>query len=116
MRFCAKASSIWMSSFDAMLFANLLLEHFPVKPALPDQFLVCPALDDAALLQHEDLVRVMHRRKTLRDHKRGAPLASRRIAVWIKCSVAGSTLAVASSRIRMRGFIRKALAIATRCR
>src|SRR4026209_1073811 len=74
MRFCAKASSIWMSSLDAMLFPNLLLEHLAVKPALPNQFFVCPAIDDAALLQHQDLVGVMHRRESLRDHKRRTPL------------------------------------------
>src|SRR4026209_1816659 len=75
MRFCANASSIWMSSFDAMLFANLLLEYFPIEPALPDQFLVCPAFDDATVLEHQDLVRVMNGQEALRDYKRRAPLA-----------------------------------------
>src|SRR5687767_9229759 len=75
MRFCANASSIWMSSFDAMLFANLLLEDLAIEPALANQFLVRATLHDASFLQHQDLVRVVHRRKSLRDHERRAPFA-----------------------------------------
>src|SRR5687768_1413287 len=75
MRFCANASSIWMSSFDAMLLADLLLEHFAIKAALPNEFLMRAALHNPAFFQYKNLVGVMHCRKALCDHECRASFA-----------------------------------------
>ncbi len=43
-----------------------------VGTATRDQFLTATGLDDAALLQDNNLINVMNRGQAMRDHKRGA--------------------------------------------
>jgi hypothetical protein len=68
------------------------------------------------VLEHDELVRERERREPVGDDDRRPP--SHRLAqpARILASVVASTLAVASSRIRMRGSRTSARAIATRWR
>src|SRR3990170_1939363 len=47
------------------LVAQLQIVDLPVEPVLLEQLLVAPALDDAAFLQHQDLVGRLHRPQAL---------------------------------------------------
>jgi hypothetical protein len=51
---------------------RLQIEHRPVAPALGDQFVVRPELDDAAVLEHADPVGVADRGKAMRNQDGGA--------------------------------------------
>jgi hypothetical protein len=72
-------------------------------------------LHDAAFVQHDNLVRVHQALHAVRDDKRGAPLHQRLQRAPDLASVSMSTDEVESSRIRMRGFLSRVRAIATRC-
>ena len=50
----------------------LLLEDFAIETAALDQFIMPTALDDAAFLEHENLVGVLHGGESLRDDEMGA--------------------------------------------
>ena len=90
--------------------------HLGVEAALAQQLVVGAALGDAALVEHDDLVGVDHGRQAVGDDDRGAAARRRRSSVsWIAASVRLSSALVASSRIRIGGFLSRVRAIATRC-
>src|SRR5690606_35321662 len=49
----------------------LYLRKLPVEPALVDESIVGSALDDAAILDHDDLIRVLDRTQPVGDHDGG---------------------------------------------
>ncbi len=74
------------------------------------------ALDDHALVEHEDLVGADDGRQPVRDDQRGAALRdTRSSASWISLSVWLSSAEVASSSTRIGGALRIVRAMATRC-
>ena len=52
----------------------LPLPHLRIQAIRRQQLLMRPALDDPAVIQHQDLLRIGHRRQAVRDHQRGAVL------------------------------------------
>ncbi len=69
---------------------ELVIVQPRVEPIQRQQLGVGAALDDAAVIEHQDLVRIDDGRQTVRDHERRAPLrdalqhiAARRGEVWI---------------------------------
>ena len=63
-----------------LLFQQLLPVHGRVEAAARDQLVVRAALDDAAAVEHEDLIGVAHRRHAVRHDERRPLRASRRAA------------------------------------
>ena len=61
----------------SLLEAVLLVVELPVAPAAGEQLLVRAALDDLAVLEHQDLIRAANRRQPMRDDERGAAPAQR---------------------------------------
>lgn len=53
---------------------TLAVPHAGIDAAERQQFLMIAALDDHALIEHDDLVGIHHRRQTMRDHQRGTVL------------------------------------------
>ena len=68
-------------------------------------------LDDSTLVYHDNPIRVADRAQAVGDDDGRAPVSKRSIASWISASVTVSMLAVASSRIRIRGSARTARAM-----
>ena len=74
------------------------------------------ALDDAAVVEDDDVVGVFHRGDAVRDdQRRPSPSAPRAAHRRIRSSVAVSTALSESSRIRMAGSRTSARAMAVRC-
>ena len=80
-----------------------------------DQRFVRAALDDRAVVEHDDVIGVFHRRHAVRDDQHRPPLPDRRSACRIRSSVCVSTALSESSRIRISGSRTSARAIAVRC-
>ena len=89
---------------------------------LRDQLAEGAALDDAAAVQHQDVIGVGDRGEAVRDDEGGAALRSRSSARLMRASVSTSSALVASSRIRIGAFFEDgagdgdALALAARQR
>ena len=82
----------------------LLVVELPVASAEREQLVVRAALDDLAVLEHEDLVGAADRRQPVRDDERRAAVAQRRAGRPGSCaSLSLSRLDVASSSSRIRG-------------
>ena len=95
---------------------RLAVPQLGVEPAALEQLLVRAALGDPAVVEHDDLVGVDDGRQAVGDDDRGAAARRRASSVsWIACSVRLSSALVASSRIRIGGFLSRVRAIATRC-
>src|SRR5256886_7794290 len=62
----------WLRRRDGALVDELSCVETVVEAALREQLGVRALLDDAASVQHEDPVRALDRRETVRDHDRGA--------------------------------------------
>src|SRR5436190_2201279 len=62
----------WLRRRDGALVDELSCVETVVEAALREQLGVRALLDDAASIQHEDPVRALDRRETVRDHDRGA--------------------------------------------
>src|SRR6266853_1058304 len=60
---------------NARSFLNLLLEHFAVKAAALDQFLMGAAFNDAAAVEDQNQIGVLNGGKALRDDERRSPFA-----------------------------------------
>src|SRR6266571_3624291 len=89
--------------------------HLRVGAFAFEELAVGAALDDAARIQHQDLVRVHHGESRCAITSVVRPLAMRSSSAWMPFSVSESSAEVASSKTRMLGFLRTARAIATRC-
>ena len=80
-----------------------------------EQLLVGAELDDAAAVEHDDLVGVADRREPVRDRDRRPALREPSSASCTGRSVCVSSAEVASSRTRTGGLRRIVRAIAIRC-
>jgi hypothetical protein len=92
-----------------------VLVNLPEDGTRLEQFGLRPAGDDPPVVEDDHLVREGDRGQSVGDDDRRPPITSRRPA-RILASVVASTEAVASSRMRMRGSMRSARAIAMRWR
>jgi hypothetical protein len=81
-----------------------------------EQLGVRAARRDPALLEHDDVVGERDRREPVARSRTSCAAITSRSAVLIACSVDASTEEVASSRIRIRGSLSSARAIAIRWR
>src|SRR2546423_12714 len=72
-----------LARFDEAILSEviLLVVELTVPPAVGKQILVAPALDDLALLEHQNLICAANGGQPVRDHERRAPLAQRSQAV-----------------------------------
>jgi hypothetical protein len=73
------------------------------------------AFDDAAAVHHDDLVGVDDGRQAVRDDESGSIARQTVEFLLMACSESESSADVASSKIRIGGFLRMARAIAMRC-
>ena len=80
-----------------------------------EKFLIRAALGDAAVGNDDDLACGADGGQAVRNDERGAIFASSSNACWIFASVSVSSALVASSRMRIGGFLRKMRAMEMRC-
>jgi hypothetical protein len=97
----------------ALFLFGLSRPHPGIDAAACQQIPVAAPLDDAPVLEHEDLIGIDHRGQAMGEVVRFRATAFS--AAWISCSVLVSSALVASSSTRIRGFLSRVRAIATRC-
>ena len=93
----------------------LLVPHRRILSAAREQFAVPAALDDLAMVEHQNLVGIDHGRQPMGDDERGAAAGTAGECALDFPFGAGVERAVASSSSRIGGFFRMVRAMATRC-
>ena len=95
---------------------RLLVPKMPIGRALRQKLVVAIHVDDAAAIDHKDRVRIGQHRQPVRDDDDGASFGEPAADFCrMIISLSESSALVASSKIRSRGSVISARAIASRC-